>query len=129
MHAKVIRRAMLTIDRPSEHRHVSPALLLRAQGPCACGPGHRSIAHLNSDSRQRIGYDCRGLYITASSSEYLVKTSAGVKDMKWGRTFWRWDCTCLQAGFRQSTDWQHSTLLLLYVILVTLWQSVMHIEA
>ena len=52
--------------------------------------GHRSIAHLNSDSRQRIGYNCRGIYISASSSEYLVKTGAGVKDMKWGRTFWRW---------------------------------------
>ncbi len=50
-----------------------------------------SIAHVNANSRERIGkvFHSSGLK-TAESWEVLVKTGLGVKGIRVGRTFYLW---------------------------------------
>ena len=50
-----------------------------------------SIAHVNANSREKIGkvFSGPGL-ITAESWEVLVKTGLGIKGMRVGRTFFLW---------------------------------------
>jgi hypothetical protein len=50
-----------------------------------------SIALVSASSNARIGKVRRGTgFHTADSSEWLVKTGLGVKNMRFGRTFYLW---------------------------------------
>ncbi|CAL8462079.1 g1610 [Coccomyxa elongata] len=51
---------------------------------------HHSSAHVNVNSRERIGRNLSTGLNVAESWEVLVKTGVGVKDMRVGRTFYAW---------------------------------------
>ncbi|CAL5221082.1 g3209 [Coccomyxa viridis] len=84
---------VLTTGRPTKDRRMwairtagEIRMATNAQYQRNSTPAH---AHVQSNSTRPIGRERTGTYITARASEYLVKTGAGVKGAKWGRTFWR----------------------------------------